>query len=789
MLLRPLVAWLVVVALCTLVGYPLAAVVFHRAPDRGAALALPCSLAVVTFVTYWVGQVTFGLWTAVFGVVVLAALSVLAMRVTSLPPRRVALEPAVVFAIAFVAMLVVRLADPAVIPQGGEKFLDYGLLKAIPRAEYLPPEDFWFAGERVRYYYGAHLVAGILSMLSGVEAKYAYNLVLPTFFACIATGAYGLGGWLGTMRGHSRRVAGVLAAFVVAFGNNLAPILRLLFGLLPDSFGVEYGRAVVAGIRQSYPAAYHDTVGLANWSDWHTRYVLDGTLVVSPSWEYVNGDLHAHVVAPVFTLLVVGCCLAWWSAPADSQRRWLSLAPVAPVAGILALTNLWSVPTALGLVFLTVALSGDHPLASRSESGRLGSLVSDNRLVRESSRLVVAGVVAGAVGVGAVISAAPFLLDHTPISRGVGFLPDRSALVPFGIAWGVFLVPFLGGLLPRLGSWAGASRTRTVAVASLAAAALAGLFVSFPALTLVGPLVLAGWVCSRVDHDYANVLVVAGAGLLLVIELAYARVWPLGANLRWNTVYKVSLQVWVLWGLAGGAVFAGWVGRIRAAIATESPTRRLPLREPTTALRAVVLVVLLVSTAAFPVLVGTQNVQPRIEGESLDDQTLDATKFVGVYHSDEATAIEWLNDREGTPTILTEGSGETYQWQSAPSALTGLPTVVGWEHEAGYRGVEAFRQRIGDTATMYAGEWSESARLLAKYDVRYIYVGPQERSRYEQAGSGDDVVGRHAFAQKQGISVAHESGDVVIYAVDETTMCAAANVTCPPEKGERSQAR
>ena len=52
------VRWLAVFLALGLAGAPLAALCFRRFPDRGAALALPLSLAVVGCVAYWVGHLS-----------------------------------------------------------------------------------------------------------------------------------------------------------------------------------------------------------------------------------------------------------------------------------------------------------------------------------------------------------------------------------------------------------------------------------------------------------------------------------------------------------------------------------------------------------------------------------------------------------------------------------------------------------------------------------------------------------------------------------------------------------
>ena len=119
------------------------------------------------------------------------------------------------FTIAFLFVIAIRAVDPAVHPSGGEKFLDFGLLKSLLRTDALPPEDFWFVGEPVQYYYGGHLLTVLLAKITFTPARYAYNLALAGFFGMVVTVAYGLAGAVAAARGRSAGVAGTLAAFFV----------------------------------------------------------------------------------------------------------------------------------------------------------------------------------------------------------------------------------------------------------------------------------------------------------------------------------------------------------------------------------------------------------------------------------------------------------------------------------------------------------------------------------------------------------------------------------------------
>jgi uncharacterized membrane protein len=276
-----------------------------------------------------------------------------------------------------------------------------------------------------------------------------------------------------------------------------------------------------------------------------------------------------------------------------------------------------------------------------------------------------------------------------------------------------------------------------------------------------------GWLLRRTGRGgFVAVLAVAGAGLLVAVELAYAQVWPYDPNaLRWNTVFKVSMQASVLWGLGAGVAAASLLQPVvdRLWGARDAVTARVSATDA-----AGVLVAVLVVAAAltFPAMAlsdhfGDPGVDPA-------DATTDATRFVETHHPEEAEAFRWLRtNTTGQPTMVTGVGEPIYTWVSAPSVFTGIPTVVGWEHEAGYRGTDAYETRVSDVETIYRGDRRTQAVLLAKHDVDYVYYGPLERERHPDASFGGP-----------GIKVVFQNDAVTIYSVDTDAACEAANVTC-----------
>jgi len=783
--------WLVVLALLAGLGLPLAARAFERLDGRGVGLALPVALTAVWWGAYLVGQVTYGVHATLAGlallVVVAAALSLdVDGRAVSLSPppvdRRAARQVAGVFLAAFALLVAVRALDPAVGPLGGEKFLDYGMLEALARADRLPPEDFWFAGERVAYYYGGHLLAATLGDLAGTGPRLTYNLALAAVYAALVAAVYDLAAAMGVRRGLDRRVTGGTAAVLVGLSANLLAAADAVVLALPDALARPIAAVAGAATDRTATAVLRDA---ARFNYFEYSRVIPGTINEFPLFAWLNGDLHAHMTSTPFAALAVGLCLAYAVTPAAEvrRRRLLAFGGVPAVAGLLAVVNTWSFPTPFGLLWLTLALSPTDPLdlLPAAVGGRARAALPDGS-ARELLRPVVAAVpVLVAVAVACVL-AAPFLFGAAASAAGdrsVALLAptDRSGFGGLLLVHGVFLAAGWAALVAET-----RGRTRPLA-AGVGVLALVALSLSAPVLVLVTPLVLLGWVARRFeDAGFEAVLLAGGAGLVTLVEFVY--LVEQAGPLRMNTVFKTYSQVWVLWGVgagvAGPAVLARLGGEAddapaerRAAADGSGASRSVLAADPPRrqTLAVVVAVLLLGSTLVY----GAQALPAHAE-TGRDDPTLDARAFVSERHPGAAPALAHLDDVRGTPTLLSApattvpppgGSSPAppgmYSWASAPAAsMTGVPTVAGWSHEIGYRGREAYVARVRDADEMYRASPERRVALMREYGVDYVWVGEAERARY----------GDVSFDRVAGVEPVVETETVTLYAVDEDALAA-----------------
>lgn len=175
---------------------------------------------------------------------------------------------------------------------------------------------------------------------------------------------------------------------------------------------------------------------------------------------------------------------------------------------------------------------------------------------------------------------------------------------------------------------------------------------------------------------------------------------------RFNTIFKLYLQIWILWGIAASYAFYEMLKKKAVYVAC----------------------ILILMASVFPIFVtisqsGGFSVAPTLDGE----------RSIKNEHPYEYQAIEWLRSKNGTPVVL-QASGYSSAWTSYVSAFTGLPTILGWEwHEYQWRmNLTEINIRRSDVEIAYISpDYEKIKSIIDKYNITYIYIGPVERDRYK----------------------------------------------------------
>jgi YYY domain-containing protein len=221
------------------------------------------------------------------------------------------------------------------------------------------------------------------------------------------------------------------------------------------------------------------------------------------------------------------------------------------------------------------------------------------------------------------------------------------------------------------------------------------------------------------------VLICTIVGLLLTLSVEFVYLIDV-FRVRMNTIFKFYYQGWVLMAVASAfAIY--WLSQRSGSTSLLERVGRL--------LFLVGFWILFAMGMFYPVL-GNISRAAHFDPEP----RLDGTEYLAESHPFDYEAIAWLNANvEGAPVILEAPGtgGSSYVYEGRVSALTGLPTLLGWGgHENQWRGsYEIQASREPDIETLYSTfEPQEALTLIDKYDITYVYVGPLERETYDARG-------------------------------------------------------
>ena len=778
----PTVVWLLAIEIAALAVTPLTMLIFRRLPDRGYLLAKPLGVLLLAYPVWLLVSLKLVHFNQGTVLLVLGGLlitgGIILYRWGGELERfikanwRLILFSEALFLAAFFAFWVIRLENPDLWHpfRGGEKPMDLAYLTAVTRSTTLPPYDPWFAGGYINYYYLGQFFTATFLKLTTIPPAIGYNLAIPTFFAFTFAGAFSVAYNLAAFgRKHLRRgpglrrlprwslyMAGLLGAIFVAVAGNLNGVGQLA-----------------------------DGAGLGSFDFWRPSRMLPPTISITefPNFSFLFADLHAHMMALPFEVLVIGLSAALALAPSgdrSSAREWGLVVLLALVAGSLRWINSWDYPPYLliGLASVVIGerrLEGGAPAATWRIILKSGILVGLSFAFFQPFRANYLTPVSG--------------LDSTPETT-----PPQQYLAHFGVfvavigVWLAYLlartwrnsVGSLGGLLRTPENQAASKRQFAsqlwisvaigiIGIVVILSAGLASrgqglIAVLLPALVVVAYLAIREFRLQRPDGGlrlFLLMLVGLGLGLSMGVELVRIS----GDIQRMNTVFKFYLHVWVVFALV--ASFAAW--HLFFVLWRPAKTRSLFGSLVRGAGRAG-FAALLLAAMIYPVFATPARIDDRFVVDL--PPTLDGEAFlqVAVYNdtgteivlAQDLAGIEWLRRNiEGTPTIV-EGRTDLYRWGSRFSIYTGLPTVLGWDwHQTQQRGElsSQVRERAQQVDAFYAEpDVDQALRFIRQYSVEYVIVGKVEKLYYPAEGLRKFETGLNGALQE-----VYSNSDLTIY--------------------------
>jgi len=792
----PPLLWYLLLTLLGWLIFPLAFRLFPGLSDRGYALSRTLGLLLWGYL-FWLPASLGLLYNTPGGaVLVLFALALLSLAIGWRALRsgklwdwlrghaRPVLTTEVLFALAFVFMTLVRAANPDAV--GTEKPMELAFINAILHSPTFPPHDPWLAGYAISYYYFGYVVVAMLAQVTFTPATVAFNLGLSTVFALSASGAYGVAYSL--LRGRAFRSA--RERLVDTLSPLLAPVFLLLVGNAEALLEAFYVRGWFW--RPDGTSPFWDWLGIKDlvaplralssaptrfWWWWRASRVLQDYSLSGapkeiidefPAFSYVLGDLHPHVLAMPFALLVIGLALNLYRGGA---RGWVYRWYIAPsafglsavVLGGMAFLNTWDFPIYVGLFAAAYVLrqvrfgrwewthGGDFLLLGLALglsggllylpfylgfSSQAGGLIPNLVYVTRGAHL---WVMFGTLFVPLFAWLVHLSVRRRDPWRRGWLLGGGALLLGLGMALlggslaGVLPATrdvFLGGMdAPSLGAALTAAFQRRLSAPGGWVTLLALLSLSLGLLSTHGEQEGA-----PANDRFPLLLVLLGTLLVVAPEFVFLRDqfgW------RMNTIFKFYYQAWLLFSLA--ATY-GVLATLRRA------------GRPW----AVALSLGLAITLGAGLLYPYWGFAERTNRFHPSTWSLDSGNHLRASNPDDMAAIEYLAD--APPGVVAEAVGGSYSAFGRVATYSGQPNVLGWPgHESQWRGGAAeMGTREADMRRLYeSAGWREAQAILQQYGVRYVFVGSLERQAYR--------VNEQKF--RQNLALIFEQGQTRVYRV------------------------
>ncbi len=398
-----IVVWYLAVTIIGLTALPVVYRLLPGLPLRGFALARPMGLLLWGFI-FWLlaslGVLQNDLGGEILAYVLLLGGSVWALRggkhreILSWCQQnlRTLLTVESLFLLVFIFWVFVRGMNPEVTYT--EKPMELAFINSILRSETFPPQDPWLSGYAISYYYFGYILIAMLTRITGTASAVAFNLASATWLALTAAALYGIvyditSLWAkqntvqsATSNERFSRNAGLLGPLFVLVISTVEGVLEFLHaggvfwrrgadGLLTSKF---WSWLSILDLNQP-PSQPFDWVPsrASGWLWWRgSRVLQDLTLgnqhieVIDefPFFSYLLSDLHPHVLAMPFTLLVIALAMNLFIGGDSFLQKsrkvvdwfkdwtfWLT----ALILGSLAFINTWDFPIYVGLFCLVWA--------------------------------------------------------------------------------------------------------------------------------------------------------------------------------------------------------------------------------------------------------------------------------------------------------------------------------------------------------------------------------------------------------------------------------------------------
>jgi uncharacterized membrane protein len=542
---------------------------------------------------------------------------------------------------------------------GQEKFMNYGIMMNLSKTDYIPMNDFWMTGEYFNYYYFGHIVAVIISKLSFVGIPYAFNLMIATIQSLASILVFSLVYNIVYLKSKNKKqsfFSGILSSMSSFWIGNIHYVIYGLFIPLIN-------KIVNLNIEEYWFADSTRFVGTNQGEDCPINEI--------PSYASIVGDCHAHYMNMIFVVTFLAILFAFIYNNKNklidiNNKKEIFKNLFSPYILLLGMflgyfkgSNLWDMVIYFVVMLITCSIYNFKYYKLKIKN-----------LIFSISQILISFIFGQ-------LLVLPYTLSfNNPITK-IGLVNTQTPLYKFIILWGFPIICILIGLFFILKNSLKNKNIKTIDI-------------------------------------FCIIISICALGLIITPEIIYIDDIYEDIYERANTVYKMTYQAFILFGICIGIYI---------------PELFIKKKKLLSVFLSTFLIL------SFGYYINLCNAW--YSDFNINKETFNATYFL--YNNDtfenDKYIIDYINNNIKEEVVIAEAVGNAYTNESRISVLTGNPTILGWSaHEWGWRGSpELILIRNEDVFYLYNGTVEQIEDIIDKYNIDYIYYGEVEINKYPYA--------------------------------------------------------
>jgi uncharacterized membrane protein len=269
----------------------------------------------------------------------------------------------------------------------------------------MPPNDMWFSGNQINYYYLGHFINAMLIKLTQLPSDIGYNLMIATIVALSSLATFTLAASFPFKKKETTKTKikrGLLATLIVNFAGTLHTATFLFKKPLSSYW-------------------YMDSIRL-----------IPKTIQELPLYSYVVSDLHSHLSNIPWVLFSLISLLVVINSILKKGKKDFPLFPLTILGislGANSIISLWDLPVYFGISSITLTFIYLKKLKNLKSA-----------ITRTAQAILV-------IIVSLVITSGLFWINFQKVSYGIGFVTQRSQIIHLVTLWGLPFVIILTGAL------------------------------------------------------------------------------------------------------------------------------------------------------------------------------------------------------------------------------------------------------------------------------------------------------------------------------------------------------